>query len=118
MQKNAQGDWSVSTPTLTPDLYGYWFVVDGLRLADPTNPRVRPAYGVANQSLVLVPGPNAWTPRAAVEHGAVARHAFHSTIAGDDRRYWVYTPAGYDPARTTPYPVLYLLHGLFDDERA
>jgi hypothetical protein len=43
MQKNAQGDWSVSTPTLTPDLYGYWFVVDGLRLADPTNPRVGPA---------------------------------------------------------------------------
>ena len=63
-------------------------------------------------------GANAWTPRADIERGAVARHSFHSAVAGDDRDYWVYTPANYDPARKAPYPVLYLLHGLFDDAKA
>jgi Putative esterase/Carbohydrate-binding module 48 (Isoamylase N-terminal domain) len=118
MQKDARGNWSVTTPPLTPDLYAYSFVVDGMRMLDPSNPRVRPAYDVTNQSLVLVPGANAWTPRPDVERGAVARHSFHSAVAGDDRDYWVYTPANYDPARKAPYPVLYLMHGLFDDAKA
>ena len=47
--------------------------------------------------------------------GAVARHAFHSTVANDDRDFFVYTPPGYDARRSQPYPVLYLLHGLGDD---
>ena len=34
---------------------------------------------------------------------------------GDDRDYYVYTPAGYDPHESKRYPVLYLLHGFSDD---
>jgi enterochelin esterase family protein len=47
--------------------------------------------------------------------GAITRHFYHSAAAEDDRDYWVYTPAGYDPKRKQPYPVLYLLHGLNDE---
>ena len=47
--------------------------------------------------------------------GAIARHAFHSAVADDDRDFFVYTPPGYDARRPQPYPVLYLLHGLGDD---
>jgi enterochelin esterase-like enzyme len=50
-----------------------------------------------------------------VPRGAIARHAFRSTVANDDRDFFVYTPPGYDPRRARPYPVLYLLHGLGDD---
>jgi enterochelin esterase-like enzyme len=50
-----------------------------------------------------------------VPQGAIARHAFHSTVANDDRDFFVYTPPGYDARRAQPYPVLYLLHGLGDD---
>jgi enterochelin esterase family protein len=45
----------------------------------------------------------------------VTRHFFHSALAGDDRDFWVYTPAGYDAARKDRYPVLFLLHGLGDE---
>jgi enterochelin esterase family protein len=45
----------------------------------------------------------------------VTRHFYHSAVAGDDRDYWVYTPANYDPKRKEAYPVLYLLHGLGDE---
>ena len=37
---------------------------------------------------------------------------------GDDRDYFVYTPAGYDPRAATRSPVLYLLHGYSDDASA
>jgi enterochelin esterase-like enzyme len=67
---------------------------------------------------VLVPGENPWTPRSNLARGAIARHFFRSAIAGDDREYLVYTPAQYDPKRKEPYPILYLLHGLYDDADA
>ena len=45
----------------------------------------------------------------------MTRHAYHSAVANDDRDFFVYTPASYDPKRAQAYPVLYLLHGLGDD---
>ena len=45
----------------------------------------------------------------------MTRHFYKSDVVGDDRDFYVYTPAGYDPKRKEPYPVLYLLHGLGDD---
>ena len=59
MQKDDQGVWTVTTDALKPDLYGYAFLVDGLTIADPANPKSRPAYRSVNQSAVLVPGANA-----------------------------------------------------------
>lgn len=92
--------------------------MDGLPIADPSNRKTRSAYDGISRNAVLVPGENPWTPRSNVARGAVARHFFRSAIAGDDRQYLVYTPAGYDPKRKEPYPVLYLPHGLFDDADA
>ena len=34
MQKDEQGIWSVTTPPLAPDYYGYSFVADGIRLIE------------------------------------------------------------------------------------
>ena len=48
-------------------------------------------------------------------HGEIHHHFYKSTVAGDDRDYYVYTPPGYDPAARKTYPVLYLLHGFSDD---
>ena len=42
------------------------------------------------------------------------RHFYHSTLAGEGREYYVYTPPGYDPAGRREYPVLYLLHGVLE----
>jgi len=39
-------------------------------------------------------------------------------VVGDDRDFYVYTPAGYDAKRKERYPVLYLLHGLGDDAQS
>ena len=81
---------------------------------DPANRQVQTSFG-SFQSMFVVPGPKPWLPSAGVPRGAITRHAYHSAIAGDDRDFFVYTPAGYDAHRAQPYPVLYLLHGLGDD---
>jgi enterochelin esterase family protein len=65
--------------------------------------------------MFFVPGDAPWLPAPNVARGAIARHLFHSKIAGDDREFFVYTPPGYDAKRAQPYPVFYLLHGLGDD---
>lgn len=39
------------------------------------------------------------------------RRSIHSDILSEDREVWIHTPAGYDPAGTARYPVLYLLDG-------
>lgn len=117
MQKDGQGVWSVTTPPLEPDFYGYSFVADGVSLIDPSNPLMKPNL-LNTQSMVHVPGPSSlpWEVNN-VPRGALHRHFYRSEVVGDDRDYYVYTPPGYDPQGRTQYPVLYLLHGFSDDAR-
>jgi enterochelin esterase family protein len=115
MQKNEQGVLTATTEPLKPDIYTYSFSVDGATFNDPGNASFKTSFGSAGQSLLHVPGAMSWEPAAGVPRGAIARHFYHSAVANDDRDFWVYTPAGYDPKRKEAYPVLYLLHGLGDE---
>lgn len=115
MEKNDQGVWTATTDVLKPDIYSYSFSVDGATFPDPGNPQFKTAFGSAGQSVVHVPGPVSWEPAPGVARGTVTRHFYHSAVVGDDRDFWVYTPAGYDAKRKEPYPTLYLLHGLGDE---
>ncbi|HET9410112.1 MAG TPA: alpha/beta hydrolase-fold protein [Candidatus Sulfotelmatobacter sp.] len=115
MQKDDRGVWSVTTAPLTPDYYGYSFVVEGVRSLDPYNSRIVPN--------LLTPENELWVPGGAsvpwevggVPHGEIHHHFYKSEAAGDDRDFYVYTPPGYDPSARRRYPVLYLLHGFSDD---
>lgn len=116
MEKDDGGVWSVRTPPLSPDVYVYSFNVDGQRVLDPSNPLIK--YNLfATDSQVHVPGPAElpWEIND-VPHGVVHRHHYRSSIIGDERDVWIYTPPGYDAAAADRYPVLYLLHGYSDAE--
>jgi enterochelin esterase-like enzyme len=114
MQRDAEGVWSLTTEPMSPDVYAYSLVVDGASINDPANRQAETSFA-GFRSMFMVPGPAAWLPSPGVPRGAIARHAFHSAVANDDRDFFVYTPPGYDARRAQPYPVLYLLHGLGDD---
>ncbi len=114
MQKDEQGLWSATSNVLAPNYYTYSISVDGTSINDPNNRQVQTSF-TGFQSMFVVPGPEPWFPAPNVPRGAITRHRFHSAIANDDRDFFVYTPAGYDPRRSKAYPVLYLLHGLGDD---
>lgn len=115
MQKDEKGVWSVTTAPLAPDYYGYSFTADGARMMDPSNAALVPNL-IDPGNAVHVPGPPAlpWESND-VPHGEIHHHFYQSTVAGDRRDYYVYTPPGYDPAKKKTYPVLYLLHGYSDD---
>ncbi len=116
MTRDGQGWWSLTTAPLEPDFYGYSFVADGVAAIDPLNPMMKPNL-LSPQSMVHVPGGGQLWDTANVPRGVLHRHSYRSGIVGDDRDYYVYTPAGYDAKAKTVYPVLYLLHGYSDDAR-
>lgn len=115
MQKDDQGIWTVNTPPLPPDYYGYSIIVDGQRSIDPYNHLLKPNL-LSTENMVHVPGPSSlpWELND-VPHGEIHHHFYKSAVCDDDRDYYVYTPPGYNPAAKTTYPVLYLLHGYSDD---
>jgi len=117
MTKNDQGVWSATTDALKPDLYTYRFSVDGVSMVDPGNGMFQPSYSGAGQSMVRVAGHEVWDPGDG-PRGTVAHHFYKSAIIGDNRDYYVYTPPNYDPNRATPYPLIFVLHGLGDDASA
>lgn len=118
MRREETGVWTLTTEALEPDLYGYLFVADGVRLLDPSNPALKPNL-LDKQSLLHVPGPASLPWEIAdVPHGLVHRHFYRSGVVGDQREFYVYTPPGYDATATKLYPVLYLLHGFSDDPSA
>ncbi len=117
MQKAEDGMWTLTTQPLDPDMYGYSFLADGVGLLDPGNPVMKPNL-LNTTSMVHVPSDAGlpWEERT-VPRGAVHRHFYRSTAAGDSRDYFVYTPPGYRANAPEAYPVLYLLHGYSDDAR-
>jgi len=108
-QKGEDGIWTLTVGPLRPDIYAYHLNVDGVQIADPNNTyaafTAMPPY---SQLVVHGDGPAYYDARN-VPHGAVTRHVYHSDVTGGERELYVYTPPGYDRART--YPVLYLLGG-------
>jgi enterochelin esterase-like enzyme len=114
MQKDEQGLWTATSDVLAPNYYTYSLVIDGTTLNDPGNRQVETSFA-GFRSMFVVPGPDPWLPAPGIPRGAITRHNFRSTIANDDRDFFVYTPPGYDPRQSRRYPTLYLLHGLGDD---
>ena len=119
MTKGGDGVWSTTVGPLNPQLYGYWFIVDGVRANDPSNSEME-RDGSRYNNMVLVPGApsDLWTFKD-VPHGIVEQIWYPSpTLNMDQRRMYVYLPAEYNANPTKKYPVLYLLHGGGGDEDA
>ena len=115
MEKDETGTWSAVGPALPPNIYGYGFIMDGVRVIDPMNTAIKPnLLNLSNAVEVPGPAPMPWD-QSDIPHGEVHHHFYRSAVVGDNRDYFVYTPPGYSAAANRVYPVLYLLHGFSDD---
>ena len=57
MKKADDGVWSTTIGPLDPEMYVYYFTVDGVRLIDPNNAQVKIGYVTSTTtSLLTVPG--------------------------------------------------------------
>ncbi len=120
MRKGDDGIWSATIGPLDPEMYVYYFTVDGVRLTDPSNPQVKIGYVTSTTtSLVTVPGDTpAFYDVQDVPHGEIRTLLYKSRSNGVTRELTVYVPPGYDEARNQRYPVLYLLHGFANDHHS
>jgi enterochelin esterase family protein len=118
MTRGGDGTWSVTTPPAVPGFHYYWFMVDGLRVNDPSSAAF---FGWGRDtSGIEVPeaGVDFYDAKTDVPHGEVRERWYHSKLTGKWRRAHVYTPPGYDTDTRTRYPVLYLQHGAGENERS
>jgi enterochelin esterase-like enzyme len=109
--------WTVTTPPAVPGFHYYWFMVDGLRVNDPSS---YSWFGWGREtSGIEAPeaGVDFYDAKEAVPHGDVRERWYFSKLTGKWRRAHVYTPPDYDKKTRTRYPVLYLQHGAGENER-
>jgi enterochelin esterase-like enzyme len=120
LQRSDDGVWSVTVGPLEPEMYVYFFTVDGVRLIDPANPQVKIGYvTTTTNSLLTVPGGGpAFYDVQDAPHGEIRTLLYKSRSNGVTRELTVYVPPGYDQARSVRYPVLYLLHGFANDQHS
>ncbi len=118
MTKDDAGVWSTTIGPLAPQLWGYWFMVDGVKALDPNNGETQ-RDGARYDNLLMIAGPESeWWDFKDVRHGTVQAVWYPSpTLKLASRRMMVYTPPGYETG-SQKYPVLYLLHGGGGDEDA
>jgi enterochelin esterase-like enzyme len=118
LAKNDTGLWTITVGPLKPELYGYTYSVNGVRMIDPNNVQVR-RDGTRYESFFIVPGQESdlYLQKDNVAHGTLTKQWYQSEVLGINRRVYVYTPAGYENS-TRKYPVFYLLHGAGGDEDA
>jgi enterochelin esterase-like enzyme len=118
MSKNDSGIWSTTVGPLAAQLWGYWYLVDGVKALDPSNGETQ-RDGSRIDNLLMISGPESdmWDFKN-VPHGTIQAVWYPSpTLKQDRRRMYVYTPPGYE-SNQNRYPVLYLLHGGGGDEDA
>jgi enterochelin esterase-like enzyme len=116
MEKNNNGIWSVTTDSLSEGIHYYSLIIDGVAVCDPASEAF---YGMGRMaSGIEVPFKgDGYYALNDVPHGDIRIKRYFSGVTRSWRRFFIYTPAGYDVNTSEKYPVLYLLHGGGEDER-
>ncbi len=115
MKRQGNETWSITLRDLEPDLYMYYYVIDGMKVLDNDNAHtLRDVKSVMN---TFVLDPNGDCPMAVhdVPHGEIRAVWYDSPTLGAKRRMMIYLPPNYEQSRQR-YPVFYLLHGSGGDE--
>ena len=115
MKHTGNETWSITLRGLEPDLYMYYYIVDGMKVIDNENAHtLRDVKSVMN-TFVLDPQGDCPVAVHNVPHGEVRAVWYDSPTLGAKRRMMIYLPPGYEESRQR-FPVFYLLHGSGGDE--
>ncbi len=116
MVKDEKGVWTVTTEPLQPGFHYYFLIADDFRFSDPASESF---FGIGKMmSGIEIPAPDQdfYTPKK-IAHGQVRENYLYSETMGGYERFYVYTPPSYDQNPKEKFPVLYLQHGMGEDER-
>lgn len=116
MVKGEDGVWTVTTDPISIGFHYYYLMIDGFRFSDPASESF---FGIGKMmSGIDIPAPDQdfYTPKN-VPHGQIRECYYISEVKKGYNRFFVYTPPDYDVNTKNRYPVLYLQHGMGEDER-
>ena len=135
MIKDSKGFWTVTTNPLVCGNHYYFLTIDGTNYIDPSSKAV---FGCGkmcgtididvnindNKALLATMHGATMTdeeialyqPNANAKRGQVRECRYWSSVENRERRCFVYTPARYDKNVKAKFPVLYLQHGMAENE--
>lgn len=116
MEKDAQGIFTCVTDPLVVGFHYYFLIADGISVIDPQTSTYFGCNRYAGGIEVPEGKEGDWYRASRdVAHGQVRSVNYWSESQNEWRHAMVYTPASYDTS-TDRYPVLYLQHGMGEDE--
>lgn len=116
MVRQEGGIWETVTDSLGEGFHYYSLLIDGVAVADPGSETFYGMGRMASGIEVPFEGGEYYALKD-VPHGDIRMKRYYSEVSRSWRRFFVYTPAGYDTRTDEKYPVLYLLHSGGEDER-
>lgn len=119
MSRDSKGYWTVTTDPLVVGFHYYFALVDGVSVIDPSSEAFFGCGRMAGGIEIPESAADAayYTYNPDIAHGQVRECLYNSGVEKAPRRCYVYTPAEYETSQDTRYPVLYLQHGMGEDER-
>lgn len=116
MNKDEHGWWTVKTDPLVVGFHYYFLLVDGFSVIDPMSCTFFGCSRMASGIEVPEGREGDYYRTQNVPHGQVRTCTYYSESQQRFRRCVVYTPAEYEKNTKKRYPVLYLQHGMGEDE--
>jgi len=116
LAKDTGGYWQVITDSIGEGFHYYSLLIDGVALADPASETFYGMGRMASGIEIPFAGGGYYAVKD-VLHGDVRIKRYYSPVTNSWRRFFIYTPPGYDQDLNTSYPVLYIQHGGGEDER-
>ena len=115
LRKQADGSWQAVAEDILPGFHYCDFFVDGVRTVNPLAPVGYGSFRVCNFFEMPAPDSAFWLLQD-VPHGDVRMELYPSSVNGRTKAVFVYTPPGYDEHPEKRYPVLYIQHGVGENE--
>lgn len=116
MRKDEYGWWTVKTDPLVVGFHYYFLLVDGFSVIDPMSCTYFGCSRMASGIEVPEGKEGDYYRTQDVAHGQVRTCTYYAESQQRFRRCVVYTPAEYEKNTKKRYPVLYLQHGMGEDE--
>ena len=115
LTKQPDGTWQTVAEDVLPGFHYCDFFVDGVRTVNPLAPVGYGSFRVCNFFEMPTPDSAFWLLQD-VPHGDVRMELYPSSVNGRVKAVFVYTPPGYDEHPEKRYPVLYIQHGVGENE--
>lgn len=116
MQKGEDGRWYAVTDPLAVGFHYYFMNIGGVNFIDPATETF---FGCNREAggIEIPEGPEGdyYRPQQGIAHGQVRSIYYYANSTNEWRHAMVYTPAEYESGKKS-YPVLYLQHGMGEDE--